>query len=111
MSEIEIPTAVEDSADAPAAVVALRRLADLLEDAAVERAMRAGWGWPLQGILRAPAGTATGPYRHVTVVCSTRQGGGELPWAQHDLCCREEDGDGSGFARYRRRGVGGVEVR
>ncbi|MBU3066281.1 hypothetical protein KO481_32780 [Nocardia sp. NEAU-G5] len=46
MSEIEIPTAVEDPADALAAVVALRRLADLLEDAAVERAMRAGWGWP-----------------------------------------------------------------
>ena len=39
----EIPT---DPADALAAVVALRRLADRLEDAAVEQAMRAGWGWP-----------------------------------------------------------------
>lgn len=28
-----------------AAVVALRELADRLEDAAVERAMRAGWSW------------------------------------------------------------------
>ena len=35
-----------DPADALAAVVALRRLADQLEDAAVEQAMRAGWGWP-----------------------------------------------------------------
>ncbi|MFI7469609.1 hypothetical protein [Nonomuraea sp. NPDC049646] len=33
-------------ADALAAVVALRRLADQLEDAAVEQAMRAGRGWP-----------------------------------------------------------------
>ena len=32
--------------DGLAAVVALRRLADLMEDAEVERAMRAGWGWP-----------------------------------------------------------------
>ena len=35
-----------DIADRLAAVVALRRLADQLEDAAVEEAMRAGWGWP-----------------------------------------------------------------
>jgi hypothetical protein len=27
-------------------VAALRRLAQQLEDAAVEQAMRAGWGWP-----------------------------------------------------------------
>jgi hypothetical protein len=27
-------------------VVALRKLADRLEDAAVEQAMRDGWGWP-----------------------------------------------------------------
>ncbi|OUC91226.1 hypothetical protein [Streptosporangium minutum] len=33
-------------ADALAAVAALRRLADQLEDAAVEQAMRAGWSWP-----------------------------------------------------------------
>jgi hypothetical protein len=44
MSEIEVP-ASQDSADALAAVVALRRLADRLEDSAVEKAMRAGWTW------------------------------------------------------------------
>ncbi|MEV0405776.1 RNA polymerase subunit sigma-70 [Actinoallomurus sp. NPDC050550] len=44
MSGIEIP-ASQDSADALAAVVALRRLADRLEDSAVEKAMRAGWTW------------------------------------------------------------------
>lgn len=32
-------------ADGLAAAVALRRLADLLEDAGVEQAMRAGWSW------------------------------------------------------------------
>jgi hypothetical protein len=32
--------------DSLAAVVALRKLADRLEDAAVEQAMRTGWGWP-----------------------------------------------------------------
>lgn len=36
----------QDPADALAAVAALRRLADQIEDAAVEQAMRAGWGWP-----------------------------------------------------------------
>jgi hypothetical protein len=35
-----------DVADRLAAVGALRRLADRLEDAAVEEAMRSGWGWP-----------------------------------------------------------------
>jgi hypothetical protein len=35
-----------DTADALAAVAALRRLADRLEDAAVEQAMRGGWSWP-----------------------------------------------------------------
>jgi hypothetical protein len=35
-----------DPSDALAAVAALRRLADQLEDAAVEQAMRHGWGWP-----------------------------------------------------------------
>lgn len=45
-------TSVEDGLVSPdparqlAAAVALRRLADQLEDAAVERAMRAGWSWP-----------------------------------------------------------------
>ena len=43
MSDLVVP---HDPADALAAVVALRRLADRLEDAAVEHAMRAGWGWP-----------------------------------------------------------------
>lgn len=43
MTESDLP---KDPADALAAVVALRRLADRLENAAVEQAMRAGWGWP-----------------------------------------------------------------
>lgn len=33
-------------ADALAAVLALRRLADQLENAGVEQALRAGWSWP-----------------------------------------------------------------
>lgn len=41
--ETPVPT---DAADALAAVAALRRLADQVEAAAVEQAMRAGWGWP-----------------------------------------------------------------
>ncbi len=45
MSEVEIPPPGQ-VADRLAAVGALRRLADRLEDAAVEEAMRAGWGWP-----------------------------------------------------------------
>ncbi|MFE0427002.1 hypothetical protein [Streptomyces sp. NPDC058953] len=36
----------DDPAQQLAAVVALRRLADQLEDSAVEKAMRAGWSWP-----------------------------------------------------------------
>lgn len=36
----------EAPADALAAVVALRRLADQLENTAVEQAMRLGWSWP-----------------------------------------------------------------
>ena len=35
----------EDPADGLAAVVALRRLADRMEDAQVERALRDGWTW------------------------------------------------------------------
>ena len=38
-------TLPEDPADALAAVGALRRLADRLEDAAVERALTAGWSF------------------------------------------------------------------
>ena len=34
-----------DPADGLAAAVALRRLADRLEDATVERALREGWSW------------------------------------------------------------------
>jgi hypothetical protein len=45
MSSTEIPASSE-VADQLAAVGALRRLADRLEDAAVERAMRTGWSWP-----------------------------------------------------------------
>lgn len=33
-------------ADGLAAVVALRRLADRLEDLQIEQAMRTGWSWP-----------------------------------------------------------------
>ena len=36
-----------DPADGLAAVVALRRLADQLEDSEVERALRDGWTWSL----------------------------------------------------------------
>ncbi|MDX3000632.1 hypothetical protein PWY87_03040 [Kribbella solani] len=42
MNELVDP---EDPAAGLAAVVALRRLADRLEDSQVERAMRAGWSW------------------------------------------------------------------
>jgi hypothetical protein len=45
VSDVEIPP-VGQVADRLAAVGALRRLADQLEDAAVEEAMRAGWSWP-----------------------------------------------------------------
>ncbi len=36
---------LDPAADQLAAVVALRELADQLEDAAVENALRAGWTW------------------------------------------------------------------
>lgn len=39
------PDALGGVADELAAVVALRELADRLEDAAVERALREGWSW------------------------------------------------------------------
>lgn len=39
------PTLPDDPADALAAVGALRRLADRVEDGAVERAMTDGWSW------------------------------------------------------------------
>jgi len=39
------PPALGGSADGLAAVVALRELADRLEDAEVERALRDGWSW------------------------------------------------------------------
>jgi hypothetical protein len=45
VSVVEIPSS-DQLADRLAAVGALRRLADQLEDAAVEEAMRAGWSWP-----------------------------------------------------------------
>lgn len=41
-----VPDPIGGPADELAAVVALRDLADRLEDAAVERAMREGWSWP-----------------------------------------------------------------
>lgn len=43
--EPETPSPIGGVADDLAAVVALRELADLLEDAAVERALRSGWTW------------------------------------------------------------------
>jgi hypothetical protein len=46
MSGDRIPVVSSDPADALAAVTALRRLADQVEDAAVEQVMRAGWSWP-----------------------------------------------------------------
>ena len=42
MTELVDP---EDPAAGLAAVVALRRLADRLEDSQVEQAMRSGWSW------------------------------------------------------------------
>ncbi|MEJ3405163.1 helix-turn-helix domain-containing protein [Rathayibacter sp. YIM 133350] len=39
------PSPVGGIADELAAVLALRELADRLEDAAVERALRSGWSW------------------------------------------------------------------
>jgi DNA-directed RNA polymerase specialized sigma24 family protein len=39
------PTLPDDRADALAAVGALRRLADRVEDAAVEQAVVDGWSW------------------------------------------------------------------
>lgn len=44
MSTLQIPEP-PDPADGLAAVVALRRLADLLEAAQVEHALREGWSW------------------------------------------------------------------
>lgn len=41
----ETANALEDPEEALASVVALRRLADRLEDDAVERAIRSGWSW------------------------------------------------------------------
>jgi hypothetical protein len=43
-TDFELP---RDPADGLAAVVALRRLADRLEDSEVERAVRDGWTWAL----------------------------------------------------------------
>jgi DNA-directed RNA polymerase specialized sigma24 family protein len=44
MAQIEVQE-TGDPGDGLAAVVALRRLADRLEDAAVEQAIGAGWSW------------------------------------------------------------------
>lgn len=45
MAEMTV-SALDDPAAGLASVVALRRLADRLEDAQVERALRSGWSWP-----------------------------------------------------------------
>ena len=42
---LETPSPIGETADGLAAVVALRELADRLEDAEVERALRSGWSW------------------------------------------------------------------
>ena len=44
MIETNLPAPAQPG-DGLAAVVALRRLADRLEDAEVERALRTGWSW------------------------------------------------------------------
>ena len=44
MATVDIPDP-QNPADGLAAVVALRRLADLVEAAQVESALRAGWSW------------------------------------------------------------------
>ncbi|MFE3095730.1 hypothetical protein ACFXG1_18100 [Streptomyces sp. NPDC059248] len=46
MTSVKESLVSDDPAQQLAAVVALRRLADQLEDSAVEKAMRAGWSWP-----------------------------------------------------------------
>lgn len=45
MTPTAFPDPVGGVADGLAAVVALRELADRLEDAEVERALREGWSW------------------------------------------------------------------
>lgn len=47
MNPVRIPPPTGGVADELAAVVALRDLADRLEDAAVEHALRDGWSWGL----------------------------------------------------------------
>jgi DNA-binding NarL/FixJ family response regulator len=42
LPDLDVP---RDPADGLAAVVALRRLADRMEDAEVERALKDGWTW------------------------------------------------------------------
>ncbi|WP_083998930.1 helix-turn-helix domain-containing protein [Actinomadura kijaniata] len=63
---IDVP-GPEDPADALAAVVALRRLADRLERAAVTRAIEQGWSWAqvaqALGITRQAAHHRHGPKR------------------------------------------------
>jgi len=45
VNPVRIPSPIGGAADRLAAVVALRDLADRLEDAAVENALREGWSW------------------------------------------------------------------
>jgi hypothetical protein len=47
VNPVRIPSPIGGAADELAAVVALRDLADRLEDAAVEKALRDGWSWSL----------------------------------------------------------------
>ncbi|WP_282794640.1 hypothetical protein [Streptomyces sp. CC224B] len=45
MANVSERAVSQDPAEQLAAVVALRRLADQMEDSAVEKAMRTGWSW------------------------------------------------------------------
>ncbi|QCX80654.1 hypothetical protein C9F11_35355 [Streptomyces sp. YIM 121038] len=45
MASVSERAVSQDPAEQLAAVVALRRLADQMEDSAVEKAMRTGWSW------------------------------------------------------------------
>lgn len=42
---MDTPAPIGGPADGLAAVLALREMADLLEDSSVEQAIRAGWSW------------------------------------------------------------------
>src|ERR1019366_10050546 len=71
MSDVEIASP-HDPADGLAAVAAVRRLADQLENAEVERAMRAGWSWFLQAEDGLRAWSVTGVQACALPICPQR---------------------------------------